>query len=155
RSAEEEANSMSKNPVEQLAGSTVASDEGYVLGHSQQEFRRLEQQAAYFRDLTEDLLRRAGIIAGMRVLDLGSGVGDISLLAAEFVGTSGSVLGIERSPEAVETATKRASLAGLAQIKFMTGEIDDFSSDERFDAMIGRFVLMYLPDPAATLRRIA
>ena len=58
----------------------------YPLGYSEVEARRLEQQAALYKELTEDVLRRAGLCAGMRVLDVGCGVGDVSLLAAELVG---------------------------------------------------------------------
>jgi 2-polyprenyl-3-methyl-5-hydroxy-6-metoxy-1,4-benzoquinol methylase len=55
-----------------------------VLGESEAEFRRLEMQSAFIRDLTEDVLKRAGLRAGMRVLDIGCGVGDMALLAGEM-----------------------------------------------------------------------
>jgi cyclopropane fatty-acyl-phospholipid synthase-like methyltransferase len=54
----------------------------YPLGYSENEARRLAAQAALFEDLTEDMLRRADLYAGMQVLDVGCGVGDVSLLAA-------------------------------------------------------------------------
>jgi hypothetical protein len=57
----------------------------YALGYSESELKRLESQGAFFRDLTEDLLRRSGVVSGMRVLDIGCGVGDVSLLAGELV----------------------------------------------------------------------
>ncbi len=41
----------------------------YALGYSDGEFKRLETQAAFLHDLTEDVLRRAGIVPGMRVLE--------------------------------------------------------------------------------------
>ena len=72
---------------------------GYARGYSEGEFKRLESQGRFFHDVTADVLRRAGIVSGMRVLDIGCGVGDVSLLAAEFVGPSGTVLGIDRSAE--------------------------------------------------------
>ena len=58
------------------------ADGAYALGYSDDEFRRLERQGDYYRDLTEDVLVRAGIGPGMRVLDLGCGVGDVALIAA-------------------------------------------------------------------------
>lgn len=61
----------------------------YALGYSAEEFRRLELQGAFFRDLTHDVLNRAGLRAGMHVLDVGCGVGDVALLAGEFVGPAG------------------------------------------------------------------
>ena len=123
----------------------------YALGYSESELKRLELQGNFFRDLTEDVLRRAGIASGMRVLDIGCGVGDVSLLAAELVGPSGAVLGIDRSAEAIEAAVRRATAAGQHWLRFAATELAAFVTHKKFDALIGRFVLMYLPDPAATL----
>jgi SAM-dependent methyltransferase len=71
----------------------------YVLGHSQREIQRLISQAAMLRPVTERLLRSLKIGPGMRVLDLGCGAGDVSMLAAEFVGPTGLVVGIDRNRE--------------------------------------------------------
>jgi Methyltransferase domain len=90
----------------------------YALGYSESKLKRLELQANFFRDLTEDVLRRAGIASGMRVLDIGCGVGDVSLLAAELVGPSGAVLGVDRSAEAIEMAVRRAAAAGQHWVRF-------------------------------------
>jgi ubiquinone/menaquinone biosynthesis C-methylase UbiE len=98
----------------------------YALGYSTAEFRRLEQQAAFYRDLTEDLLWRAGIGTGMRVLDIGCGVGDVSLLAGSLVGPRGFVLGIDRSEDALQTARRRANAAGQRWVRFTATEIDEF-----------------------------
>src|SRR5690606_4206862 len=89
-----------------------ASADGYALGYSEHEFRRLEMQSRIIGDLTEDVLQRAGIRKGMRVLDLGCGVGDVSLLAAWLVGPSGFVLGVDRSADALAAARRRAREAG-------------------------------------------
>jgi ubiquinone/menaquinone biosynthesis C-methylase UbiE len=125
----------------------------YPLGYSEDEAPRLARQAALLEDLTEDVFRRAGIISGMRVLDLGSGVGDVSFLAARIVGPSGTVLGIERNALSVETASQRAEKAGVCNVRFEMADLESFESPHAFDAVIGRFVLLYLPNPAATLRR--
>jgi ubiquinone/menaquinone biosynthesis C-methylase UbiE len=130
--------------------------DSYALGYSTGELSRLELQGTFVRDLTEDVLRRAGLTRGMRVLDLGCGVGDVSLLAGEIVGPTGAVLGLDRSPEAIATAEKRAVEAGQCYwVRFAATELDHFVAEEPFDAIIGRFVLMYLPDPVAALRRFA
>ena len=55
----------------------------YILGHSEAEILRLQTQANILRPITERLPRSAGIRLGMRVLDLGSGAGDVAMLAAE------------------------------------------------------------------------
>lgn len=128
----------------------------YALGYGEAEFRRLERQGGYYRELTEDILVRAGIGRGMRVLDLGCGVGDVSLLAARLVGSAGSVVGVDRSSEAIATAEARVRRAGLeGRVRFAAAELEAYEPEGRFDAVIGRFVLMYLPDPAAALRRFA
>ena len=77
----------------------------YALGYSDHEARRLAEQGALLEDLTQDMLRRAGLQPGMHVLDIGCGVGDVSLLAARMVGPEGQVLGIDRAASSVETAT--------------------------------------------------
>jgi ubiquinone/menaquinone biosynthesis C-methylase UbiE len=92
---------------------------------------------------------------GMRVLDVGSGVGDVALLAARRVGPSGAVLGVECSPEAIAVARERATAKGLEWCRFVLSDIDAFETEESFDAVVGRLVLMYLPDPSATLRSLA
>ena len=126
----------------------------YALGHTEAELRRLALQSALFGDATGDLFRRAGLAPGMRVLDLGCGAGDVSLLAAEFVGPTGSVIGIDRSADAVAWATRRAQIAGLHTLSFAAADLDDGDLSAPVDAIVGRFVLMYLRDPAVTLGRL-
>jgi ubiquinone/menaquinone biosynthesis C-methylase UbiE len=127
----------------------------YALGYSDDEFGRLERQGGYYRDLTEDVLVRAGIGEGMRILDVGCGVGDVSLIAGRL-GPTGSVLGVDRSPEAIETAGRRVEEAGQGGfVRFTSAELDTYRPAAGFDAVIGRFIPMYLPDPAGALRRFA
>src|ERR1700756_1349908 len=95
------------------------SETTHVLGHSQAEMRHLENQGAMLRPITERLLRNAGIHAGMRVLDLGCGAGDVSILAAELVGPEGSVVGIDRNQQVLKVAKARAREAGLRQISVL------------------------------------
>ncbi|HEY6894948.1 MAG TPA: class I SAM-dependent methyltransferase, partial [Rhodanobacteraceae bacterium] len=127
----------------------------YILGHGSEEHRRLILQSRFVGELTEIVFARAGLAPGMRVLDVGCGAGDVSLLAAAFVGANGSVLGIDQAPESVALARERAKAAGLGNVRFEAARLEDFRSDERFDALVGRLVLLYLKDPAATLRELA
>ena len=126
----------------------------YVLGHGERELQRLSLQAQYWGDATLELLQGAGIGRGMRVLDLGCGAGDVSLLAGTLVGPSGSVVGVDRSAEAIAAATTRAHATGMTQIQFQVAQIDEYGSAQPFDGIVGRFVLLYLADPAAVLRRL-
>jgi ubiquinone/menaquinone biosynthesis C-methylase UbiE len=123
----------------------------YAFGYSESEQRRLISQARFWGDLTEDLFRRAGLQPGMRVLDVGCGAGDVSLLAAAFVGPTGSVLGVDAAASSIAFAQQRARAAGLGHVAFCKSELTTLELDRQFDALVGRFVLMYLPDPAAAL----
>jgi len=135
--------------IEEAIGGT-----GYVLGHSLRELARIEKQAGFFAEATRDGLLRAGLEPGMRVLDLGCGVGDVSLAAAEIVGASGQVTGIDISPNALVVARARAQQRGVAA-HFEQGSIERFPHFGAFDAVIGRFILVHFPDPVATLRQVA
>jgi hypothetical protein len=134
---------------------TSSMSEAYVLGHSKSELRRLARQGAIFSDLTLDLLRRAGIKPGMRVLDVGCGAGDVSLIVAELVGRDGQVVGIDRSPDAIAAAQRRTVAAQIDCASFSVSELDRYTSDEPYDAIVGRLVLLYQPDPAASVRAVA
>jgi ubiquinone/menaquinone biosynthesis C-methylase UbiE len=132
-----------------------ARDTDYALGHEPGELKRLASQSDFWGDATLELLTRAGIASGMRVLDLGSGGGDVSFLAARVVGESGSVLGVDRSETAVGAATRRARELQLTNVSFQTAMLEDLSVEGRFDAVIGRLVLLYVADPAQLLARVA
>ena len=126
----------------------------YVLGHDPEELARLERQAAIYGAATRRLFVAAGIAAGQRVLDLGCGAGDVSLLAGELVGSAGAVIGVDRAAAALATARRRAEARGLPQVRFLEGELDALSL-EPVDAVVGRFVLMHQPDPAGALTHAA
>lgn len=125
----------------------------YILGHTPEELQRLALQAAFYRPLTDTLFTDAGLEPGMHVLDVGCGVGDVSFLAAERVGPAGSVVGIDRSGEALALARARAAEHGLANVRFVESSVYDFTSAQPFDAVVGRMILEHLPDPQAALRR--
>jgi ubiquinone/menaquinone biosynthesis C-methylase UbiE len=132
-----------------------ASGSSYVLGHADVEVQRLLLQGRLYDDYTEHALRLAGLRPGMRVLDIGSGPGDVSFVAARLVGPSGSVLGVDAAPEMIELARARAVEKGLSTVHFMQTAVDAIALDEPVDAVIGRLILMHLPDPAATLRQLS
>src|SRR5690348_15496220 len=101
----------------------ATKDPTYVLGRSDIETMRLAQQAALFEPSMRRLLTEAGIETGMAVLDLGSGTGDVAMLAAELVGPTGRVVGIDSNPDILSTARTRAQAAHLSQVEFTTGDI--------------------------------
>ena len=130
-------------------------DDGYILGHRPDELRRLGFQARLIDPITRRFLVAAGVAPGMRVLDVGSGAGDVSFLAADVVGSRGSVTGVDRSSDAIETATAAAAARALTNVSFVLSDLDALAVAQRFDAIIGRYVLEWLPDPARTLGALA
>ncbi len=132
-------------------GSQTSVSSDYALGYTNAEHDRLMRQAARIAPITERLFRDAGIGLGQRVLDLGSGVGDVSMLVARMVGPSGEVVGIERDAASVARANARVAEAGLRNVRFTQADVNEIPSDQPFDAAVGRFILMFLPDPVATL----
>jgi ubiquinone/menaquinone biosynthesis C-methylase UbiE len=128
----------------------------YIIGHPETETEPLSVLSHAFHPFTLQVLHEAGVEKGMRVLEIGSGGGDLALLAAEYVGPSGSVVGIETSPEAVSYGMRRAQSSGLTNVSFVQAPIDqELPFEPEFDALVGRIVLMFLPSPAAVLRRLA
>jgi SAM-dependent methyltransferase len=126
----------------------------YPLGHSDHELDRLTTQARSLSPHTNLLFRRAGLSPGQRVLDIGCGVGDVSFIATQLVGETGQVVGLDRSQTAVDTARERARFGGHRNVEFIVGDVTDPQVPGKFDAIVGRIVLMYLPDPAAVLARL-
>ena len=129
-------------------------DPTYALGRSHEEHKRLTEQDAILRPMTERLFREAGIEQGMRVLDVGSGVGDVAFLAAELVGPKGEVVGIDLDGSALEKARERARLLGLSNVTFVEGDIRQTELVGDFDAAVGRLVLLYFADPVDGLAAI-
>lgn len=128
---------------------------GYELGSADEELARLELQGSALAPATRMIFAEAGVRPGMRVLDLGCGAGDVSFVAAGLVGPEGCVVGLDSSPQSLARARLRAGQRGLTQVKFVEGDIHDPAPGGPFDAIVGRLVLMYVPDPAAVLRQQA
>jgi ubiquinone/menaquinone biosynthesis C-methylase UbiE len=96
----------------------------------------------------------------MHVLDLGSGAGDSAILASRLVGPTGSVVGIERSPEQVALARRRVADMGLDNVTFREGDVAALSEvlavhPTPVDAVVGRAILMWVPERNAVLSTCA
>src|SRR5215470_2706900 len=128
---------------------------GYALGHSAHELERLSHQGRAFEPFTRQLFEQAGVVAGMRILDVGCGAGDVTILAADFVGPSGKVIGVDHAEAAVEWARARSQALRVENVQFLEGDPTLMEFDEQFDAVVGRLVLMYYPDPIAAIRKLA
>jgi SAM-dependent methyltransferase len=127
----------------------------YVLGSTDAEHERLIRQAAIFDPYTERLFRDAGIGPSQRVLDVGSGVGDVAMLLARLVGPTGEVVGVDRDASTLAKAKARVAEAGIHNVSFTEGDVGHVTSGKPFDAVVGRLILEFLPDPGAAVRSLS
>jgi SAM-dependent methyltransferase len=119
-----------------------------VLGSEAHEIDRLDRQAAAISAPTRLLMQTAGIGPGMRVLDLGTGLGHVAELAGELVGPEGSVLGVDQDERLLAAAAARRS----ANVAFTAGDARSFRDPDPFDALVMRLLLFHLPDGVDVLR---
>lgn len=123
----------------------------YILGHSHRELERITFQAKLLNPITHRMLNACGIKQGMQVLDLGCGSGEVSQLAAELVGPTGSVVGIEQNKDALALAQRHAS----ENMTFINGDFQEIDLDQKFDLVIGRAVLIFQKDVNLFLKKAA
>src|SRR5215813_598077 len=117
------------------------------------EDERLLARSRLFDPLTRRLLEAVGLAPGMRVLDPGSGAGNVARLAAELVGPDGAVVGVEKDPEAVEFARRHTD---APNVEFRVADAQTlYGIEGGFDAVTGRLILLHLPDPVGALREAA
>ena len=143
---------MAKNHQENLHASS--SDATYTLGRTSNETTRLIEQSRIYGESTHRLCKRAGIIEGMRVLEIGSGAGDVALTLAELVGPTGKIVGVDVNADILDTARQRATDAGMQNVEFIAGDARSLTFTEKFDAIVGRFVLMYMADPGEAFAKL-
>lgn len=147
--------SQRRRTLDATARDRAVSSTPYILGHSPEEIRRLELQAIALEPLTTRLLQAAGLAEGMSVLDIGTGAGDVALLAGAIVGPSGRVLGLDRNAAALARAGARAADARLDWVGFEERDFDASVAGDTYDLVIGRYLLIHQPDPAGFVRRAA
>ena len=100
----------------------------------------------------ERLLLDAGVGGTMRVLDVGCGVGDVTIMIARLLGEGGHVVGVDIDASALEKARARVDRSTRGSVEFALGDISELpASFGGFDAVVARRVLMYQADAASTL----
>lgn len=126
-------------------------EHAYIFASGTDEERRLRDHSTVLDPITDRLLTDAGLEPGMRVLELGSGMGNVALVAARHVGPEGRVVGVDRDPDSVARARRLAADHG--NVEFREGDLYDLDGiGGEFDAVVGRLVLAHLPDPVVALR---
>ena len=115
--------------------------------------RFFDEQMAF---LNHRLVADARLRSGMRVLDLGSGTGYPALLAAQTVGPSGNVTGIDLAEQMLEAARRKAASLKFSNITLKTGDVTTLPFEAAsFDAITTRFCLMFLPEIPKAVAEIA
>jgi SAM-dependent methyltransferase len=130
----------------------MRSPPAYVLGLDDAEIARLDTQSAAIAPATAQLLRLAGIGPGMRVLELGTGLGDVAFAIADLVGPEGSVVGLDQAQAALDVAERRREAAGLDHVRFVAADVRSHHVDEPFHAIVARLLLFHLPDAVDVVR---
>ena len=138
-----------------VAINSIGREVEYELGHADRELERLNHQAQLVGPFTLQVFREAGIGPGMRVLDVGSGAGHVALLAADLVAPEGEVVGTDKAAAAVAAAQARAKARALSRVSFREGDPATMTFEQPFDAVVGRYVLMFQRDPVGMLRGVA
>lgn len=124
----------------------------YVMGHNDRERRRLALQAAILKPFTEHFLARAGISRGMNVLEMGCGVGDVTLITANLVGRRGRVTAVDVDDAALAIAEAKVRDQGFHNVSFTRASIDEYVPERPVDAVIGRHILIHTRDPLRVLQ---
>jgi ubiquinone/menaquinone biosynthesis C-methylase UbiE len=127
----------------------------YALGNTEFEDERLAWQSERFDPLTDRFFRDAGVSTGQRVLELGSGAGHVAMLTSRIVGPTGEVVGVEQDAGSIARARVRVADCGLSNVTFTQSDVNRIPRGDQFDAALGRFILMFLPDPVRVVRSLA
>jgi ubiquinone/menaquinone biosynthesis C-methylase UbiE len=130
----------------------VGSADPYYLGYSAAETQRLQRQAAELADDSAWLFDQLEPLGGARVLEIGCGPQGCLDVLSERVGPSGSVLGVERSEEAVILARGLAAERELSNVEVICGDARHTSLPRQsFDVVTARLVLVNIPEPEEVL----
>lgn len=111
---------------------------------------------AQLKPLGERAIDAVPVTPGMRVLDVGCGCGDTTLEVARRVGPDGAAVGVDISRPMLERAAERARSASLSNARFVLADATTFESedDDKFDAALSRFGVMFFADSVAAFANI-
>ena len=138
----------------------TATNQSYVFDQSRLDHERLVRQARRLDAFALQACVRAGLQPGARAIDVGCGpLGALPVLR-ELVGPDGSVVGLDANPAALVHAREKLDESGLLDIELVHADVNSLdetplAASREFDLAYCRLVLMYQPDPAATLHQIA
>jgi SAM-dependent methyltransferase len=108
-----------------------------------------------FAPVVQNVLRRGGLKAGDRVLDLGTGTGSVAIGAAALVGSAGRVTGVDISPDMLALARRRVAESGHSNVDLLEGRAEQLpAEDGSVDVLLSSLSLMYVIDRGVAAREI-
>jgi ubiquinone/menaquinone biosynthesis C-methylase UbiE len=128
--------------------------ENYVLRGGDKGAERLRLLARVKWPTTRTLLRWLGLRPGLRCLDVGCGIGAVTLKLARQVGPTGIAVGIDLDERCLELARQEASRLGLPAT-FRKEGVHGLTEEAAYDLVFSRFLLTHLPDPQRAIERLA
>lgn len=124
------------------------------IGYSEEEMNAVPQGANLGLGCGNPIAL-ASIKEGETVLDLGSGAGFDSFLAASMVGPTGKVIGVDMTPEMINRARENAAIGGYSNVQFLPGELEDLPVDDNsMDAVISNCVINLVPDKKKVFKEV-
>jgi ubiquinone/menaquinone biosynthesis C-methylase UbiE len=102
----------------------------------------------------EEALRLVPPQPGQRVLDIGCGFGDTTQRIADLVGPEGEAVGVDAAERFIELARKETEEAGVSNARFLVGDVETITFEDRFDQAFSRMGVMFFANPVAALRNV-
>lgn len=115
---------------------------------------RLNTLSNVLRPYTQYLLEMAGPLTSKKVLDLGSGGGNVAMMIGGMVGNKGSVTAIDFDESIVALAKKQAEKDGIKNVQFQAESAYDITYSNEFDLVYSRFLLSHLQQPMDVLHKM-
>jgi arsenite methyltransferase len=145
---------VSQEPEEDFIFPT-GRDWALDLGYPRDLVARLPEAAAESFAGVANPFALGGLEAGEEVLDVGSGAGTDSLVAAQMIGPGGRVTGVDMTPEMLAKARAAAAEMGASNVEFLEGEAERLPfEDESFDVVLSNGVIDLIPDKDAVFFEI-
>lgn len=124
----------------------------YLIGVGKKDEERLSILNRLFGETSQNLLLKAGLVSGQRVLEIGCGTGNMTRWIAEKVGKNGHVAAIDISEEQIAIAKENNK--SHSNIEFIVKSIFDLGDLQKFDLIYSRFVIMHQTSPLDALRAL-
>jgi arsenite methyltransferase len=136
------------------SGVDLTLEQAKKAGYSLEELKSIPHEAVFGLGCGNPTAL-AEINEGETVLDLGSGGGIDVFLAANKVGEKGKVIGVDMTPEMIETALKNAEKGRYENVEFKLGEIESLPiSDNSIDVIISNCVINLTPDKDVAYKEV-